>query len=162
VTRTKSLTIVLYTLVGVGVGWLLQTALAATGRALVEPQLTLAFTLAAIGVVVILFARPVRRAVRDRRTHRVDPFYATRVLVLAKASSIAGSLLSGLLIAVVAYLLSRGVIGGAGSVFASVAGVVGAVVFLVCGLVAENMCIVPPDDDDDHKGDENPVTVRHR
>ncbi|MEJ1230738.1 MAG: DUF3180 domain-containing protein [Galbitalea sp.] len=159
-TRTKPFVLVLLALVGAGIGWLLQTALAASGTAVVSPPLTLALTLAVIGVLVILFALPVRRAVRHRERHRVDPFYATRVVVLAKASSIAGSLLFGATVSIVGYLLTRSVIAGVGSIFTSGVAVLGSVVLLVCGLVAENMCSIPPDDND--KGEKDPAPVRPR
>ena len=57
----------------------------------------LGITLAFIGVAVVLMARPVRRHARDGagRQRRVDPLYATRVVVLAKASSICGALFGG-------------------------------------------------------------------
>jgi hypothetical protein len=98
--------------------------------------------------------------VRDRENHTVDPFYATRVVVLAKASSIAASLLFGATVAIVVYLLTRSVVAGVGSIFASGAAVVGSVVLLICGLVAENWCSIPPDDKD--KGDKSPATTRPR
>jgi hypothetical protein len=157
VTRTHPTTLVLFAVVGAAAGWLLEIALVANGAAVAVPPLTLALALAVIGVLVIVSAVPVRRAVRDRGTHRIDPFYATRVVVLAKASSIAGSLLAGAILAIVVFLLTRSVV-GVGSVVTGVTAMVGAVVLLVGGLVAERMCSVPPDDGE--KGEENPVTAR--
>jgi hypothetical protein len=153
VKRTRPFFLVLFAIVGVGAGLLLEVILASTGAAVASAPFTLALSLAVIGVLVIVFAVPVRRAVRDRENHRVDPFYATRVVILAKASSIAGSLLFGATSAIVGYLLTRTVIAAVGSIFTSGAAVVGSVVLLVCGLVAENMCSLPPDDED--KGEKN-------
>jgi hypothetical protein len=162
VKRTRPFALVLYALVGAGAGWLLQTVLTAVGSAVLSPPFTLAFTLAVIGVIVLVFALPVRRAVRDRENHRVDPFYATRVVVLAKASSIAGSLLFGAALAIVVYLLTRSVVAGVGSIFTSAAAMVGSAVLLICGLVAENMCSLPPDDEGKDKGEKNTAPVRPR
>jgi hypothetical protein len=153
VKRTRPFVLVLFAVIGAGAGLLLQVILASTGAAVASAPFTLALSLAVIGVLVIVFAVPVRRAVRDREKHRVDPFYATRVVILAKASSIAGSLLFGATTAIVGYLLTRTVIAAVGSIFTSGAAVVGSVVLLVCGLVAENMCSLPPDDED--KGEKN-------
>jgi uncharacterized membrane protein YbhN (UPF0104 family) len=111
-----------------------------------------------IGIIVVFMAVPVRRAVRDRLNHHVDPFYATRVLVLSKASSITGSLVVGVGIAILVYLLTRSVVAGSGSIFTAGAAIVGAIVLVVGGLVAEYMCSIPPQDED--KGDENPATTR--
>jgi hypothetical protein len=160
VKRTRPFIPVLLAIVGGGIGWLLQIILAASGAAAATPPFTFGLSLAVIGVLVVIFAVPVRRAVRDRDNHRVDPFYATRVVVLAKASSIAGSLLFGASVAIAGYLLSRPVVAAVGSLFTSGAAVLGAVVLLVCGLIAENMCSIPPDDED--KGDKRPASAKPR
>jgi hypothetical protein len=148
VKRTRPFVLVLFAVIGAGAGLLLQVILASTGGAAASAPFTLALSLAVIGVLVVVFAVPVRRAVRDRENHHVDPFYATRVVILAKASSIAGSLLFGATSAIVGYLLTRTVVAAVGSIFTSGAAVIGSIVLLVCGLVAENMCSLPPDDED--------------
>ena len=158
--RTRPLVLVLFAVVGAGAGLLLQVILASAGTAVPSAPFTLALSLAVIGVLVVVFAVPVRRSVRDRKKHQVDPFYATRVVILAKASSIAGSLLFGATSAIVGYLLTRTVIAAVGSIFTSGAAVVGSVVLLVCGLVAENMCSLPPDDED--KGEKHLASERPR
>jgi len=160
VKRTRPVVLVLLAVVGGGVGWLLQLILAAAGVAAATPPFTFGLSLAVIGVLVVVFAVPVRRAARDRDNHPVDPFYATRVVVLAKASSIASSLLFGASVAIAGYLLSRPVVAAVGSIFTSGAAVVGSVVLLVCGLVAESMCSIPPDDED--KDDKRPASARPR
>jgi len=161
VKRTRPIVLALLAIVGGGVGWLLQIVLAASGSAAATPPFTFGLSLTVIGVLVVVFAVPVRRAARDRDNHRIDPFYATRVVVLAKASSIAGSLLFGASVTIAAYLLSRPVVAAVGSIFTSGAAVIGSVVLLVCGLVAENMCSIPPDDDED-KDDKRPASARPR
>lgn len=159
--RTRPLPLVIYAIVAAILGWFAQSALTAAGAAVITPPFALAIMLALIGLVVVAFALPVRRAVRDRENHRVDPFYATRVVVLAKASSIAGSLLFGATLAIVTYLVTRAVVAEVGSIFTSGAAVVGAIILLVCGLVAENMCSIPPEDK--NKGEKNdPATTRPR
>jgi hypothetical protein len=160
VKRTRPFFLVLLAVVGAGAGILLQVILASRGAAAASAPVTLALSLAVIGVLVVVFAVPVRRAVRDRDKHKVDPFYASRVVVLAKASSIAGSLLFGATAAIVGYLLTRAVIAAVGSIFTSGAAVVGSIILLVCGLVAENMCILPPDDED--KGEKTLARERPR
>lgn len=146
--RTRPFVLVLLAAVGAGGGLLLQVILVSRGLAVVSAPFTLALSLAVIGGLVVVFARPVRRAVRYRDKHKVDPFYATRVVILAKASSIAGSILLGATAATVGYLLTRAVVAAVGSIFTSGAAVVGSIILLVCGLVAENMCTLPPDDED--------------
>jgi hypothetical protein len=157
-TRTRPTTLAIFAIFGAAAGWLLEIGLVAMGSPMFVPPLSLALSLGIIGVLVIGFALPVRRAVREREAARIDPFYASRVVVLAKASSLAGGLLAGAAVAVVVFLLTRSVIAGVGSILMAVAAVVGSIVLLVGGLVAEYMCSIPPDDGD--KGTDNPATTR--
>ena len=159
-TKTRPLVLVLYAVIGAAVGWLLEAVLDSNGFGVLVPPFSLAITVAVIGAFVVVLAIPVRRAVRERKTHRVDPFYATRVVVLAKASSIFGSLLLGAALGILVFVLTRTTITGVGSIFPSTAAVIGSIVLLVCGLVGENMCSIPPDDKND--GDDDPVTLRDR
>jgi hypothetical protein len=159
VTRTRPVLLLLYAIFGGALGWMLESALSAAGAPTAVPPITLALALALIGVLVVLFALPVRRAVRDRTRQRIDPFYATRVVILAKASSIAGSVIAGAAIGIVVFFLTRAVVAGVGSIVMSIAAAVGAVVLLSGGLIAEYMCSLPPDEPD--KGEENPVSAHH-
>ncbi len=147
-TRTKPLHLFMLAVLGTAVLWFVETALAATGRAVVIPPFTLAVALVLIGAIIVAMAWPVRRVARGDRTRRVDPFYATRVVMLAKASSLGGALLAGGGLGIIGYLLSRSVLPPVGSVTMAVAMTVGAVLLLVGGLVAEHWCIIPPEDDD--------------
>ena len=148
-TRTRSTTLIALLIAGAAVGWFAENALLMTGSALLIPPLTLGATLLIVGVVLLGLAWPIRQATRGRRPGRVDPFRATRVVLLAKASALAGALLAGITGGVLAFVLARPVLPGASSVGLAGAGTVGAVVLLVAGLVAEHWCTVPPDDDGD-------------
>ena len=153
--RTNIVTPVLLALIGgIGSGFL-EAVLAASGRPIVLPPFTLGLALLAIGVMVVVLALPIRRLTRGKASQPIDPFYSTRVLVLAKASALGGSLVAGFGAGVLVYLLSRSVVPGVGSVGQAVATLIGAAGLLVGGLIAENMCTIPPNDDDDDKG--NPV-----
>jgi hypothetical protein len=152
VTRTKPLNLVLLAALGAAITWFLETALAASGRPIIIPPFTLAVALTLIGVIIVVMALPVRRVSRGVPNARIDPFYATRVVMLAKASSLSGALLGGGGLGIAAYLLSRSVIPGVGSVTMAFATALGAILLLVAGLIAEHMCTIPPEDDDtDHR-----------
>jgi len=151
-TRTKPLHLVLLGFGGAVLGWLLETALAASGRAVIIPPVTLAIALTAIGALLVIMALPVRRVSRGVPGARVDPFYATRVVVLAKASSLTAALLAGGALGITISLLGRAVVPGVGSISMALATLVGAGLLLVGGLVAEYMCTIPPSDDDDPRG----------
>jgi hypothetical protein len=153
VTRTKPLHLLLLAVLSAATLWFVETALAASGRPVLIPPFTLAVALVLIGAIIAVMAWPVRRVARGDRTKRVDPFYATRVVMLAKASSLGGALLAGGGLGIVGYLLSRSVLPATGSVTMAVGTAVGAIILLVAGLVAEHWCTIPPDDDS-HKRDD--------
>jgi hypothetical protein len=142
--RTSVTALVLLALVGGVGGGLLETALAASGRPVVLPPITLALALLAIGIMVIVLALPI---------------YSTRVLVLAKASALSGSLITGFGVGVLVYLLTRSVVPGVASVGPAVATLVGAGCLLAGGLIAEHMCTIPPGKDDDGEQPNRTVKV---
>jgi hypothetical protein len=157
VNRTRPVSLVLFAAAGAALVWLLEIGLITAGRPAAVPPVTLALALGVIGILDLLLAIPIRRAVRDGQRGKIDPFYATRVAVLAKASSLAGSLVTGVGLSILLFLSTRSVL-AVGSVLMAVATLVGAVVLLVAGLIAEHLCSIPPDDDD--KVEDGPATVR--
>lgn len=151
--RTRVTTLVALAVAGAAVGALGELALVASGRPIVNLPITLAIALAVIGGIVVSLAVPILRMTRAASAPRVDPFYATRILMLAKACAVTGSLIVGVGLGVLAYLLTRSVV-GVGSVTQTVAAIAGAGVLLAGGLVAEHMCRVPPGDDENDPGKE--------
>jgi len=152
VNRTRPVPLVLFAAAGAAAVWLIEIALLSAGRPAAVPPTTLALALAVIGILDLALAIPIRRAVRDRTRTRIDPFYATRVAVLSKASSLAGALAVGVGVGILIFLLTRSVL-AVGSVLMAVATVVGAIVLLVAGLISEYLCSIPPDDDDQLEND---------
>ncbi|MGV8895251.1 MAG: DUF3180 family protein [Rhodoglobus sp.] len=152
--RTAPATLLLLAVLGGGMMWFVETALAASGRAVIIPPVTLGLALLLIGIIIVAMALPVRRVARGVARARIDPFYATRVLVLAKASSLGGAVLGGGGLGIVGYLVSRSVVGA--PVTMSVTATVGAILLLVAGLVAEHMCTIPPDDTKSDDGSPDP------
>ncbi|MFF1572563.1 DUF3180 domain-containing protein [Leifsonia sp. NPDC058292] len=150
--RTRITTILALAVGGAVVGFLLQLAFAGAGLAVFIPPVTLPITLIAIAVIVVAFAVPIRRATHPthgRTARRIDPFRAMRIVVLAKACSLAGALLTGAGVGILVYLLSRAVIPAAGTIGLAATATAGAAILLAAGLVAEFMCTLPPDDDED-------------
>lgn len=155
--RTRVTTLIALAVVGAAIGSLVELALQANGKPIIGLPITLAIALAVIGGIVVTLAIPIRRMTRATTAPRVDPFYATRIVMLAKASALTGSLIAGVGIGVLVYLLTRSVI-GVGSVTQAIATILGAGVLLAGGLLAERMCSVPPEDDDNDPG-KDPVKV---
>ena len=143
--RTSAATLIGFAVFGLTIGVLVQIALAQAGQPGIKPPLTLGLVLAVIGVLNIAIAWPVHKVAKGTAKAAVDPYYSTRVVVLAKSSSVSGALLAGAAVGFVVYLLTRSV-PAVGSIGFSVATLAGAVVLMVCGLVAEHMCKLPPDD----------------
>ncbi|TFD54410.1 DUF3180 domain-containing protein [Cryobacterium frigoriphilum] len=141
-------------LLGFVLGLLVEIAAAASGRAIIVPPVTLPLTLIVVGVVVVLLAWPIRQVTRGRGRRLVDPFRAMRVAVLAKASSLSGSLVAGAGAGIVAFILTRSVVPAVTSVWLAIATALGAGILLAGGLVAEKFCTLPPDDDESQPGGE--------
>ncbi|MDR6971688.1 DUF3180 domain-containing protein [Leifsonia shinshuensis] len=147
--RTGPASLIGLAVLGLAIGFLAELAAASMGAAIFIPPLTLPITLLAVAVIVVAFAVPIRRAVRGRSVRRIDPFQATRIVVLAKACSLSGALLVGAGVGVGAYLLTRDVLPGGNAILLTALATAGAVVLLVAGLVAELFCTLPPGDDDE-------------
>ena len=148
-TRTKPITLVVLAILGTIAGVLLQSLLAAMSQPKLRPEYTLAITLVLIGAAAVALAVPVRRATRGNPAHRVDPFYATRVVVLAKASALGGALLAGVGLGLVIELVLRSGAPGTDAYLRVISVLAGGIAVLVGGLVAEYLCTVPKDADDD-------------
>lgn len=146
-TRTKASLVIVLAVIGAIGGFLVQLALGAFGFQKLLPEFTLAITLVLIAIVVVALAVPIRRATRGPVRRRVDPFYATRVVVLAKACAAAGALLSGAAAGLLVELLVRPV-SASEALWRMLAMLVASVLVLIAGLIAETLCIVPPDDDE--------------
>ncbi|MBF4463147.1 MULTISPECIES: DUF3180 domain-containing protein [unclassified Rathayibacter] len=147
--RTRLSTLLGLGLAGAAAGFLLDLAIAAAGRPVLVPPLTVPVTLVVVAALVLGFAIPIHRATSGAVRRPIDPFRALRVVILAKASSHVGALLLGASGGILVYLLSRA-IPALGSVWQDVATIVGSLLLMVAGLVAEHLCTIPPSDDDDH------------
>lgn len=158
-TRTRPTVLVLLAVLGGAGAWFLEVWQVTTGNPAVVPPATFAIVLGLLGVIIVLYAIPVWRVASGRTKKRVDPFYATRVVLLAKACSLTGALAGGAALGVLVFLLSRSVIPGVESVSLAIVTSVGGVVLLAGGLIAEKMCTLPPDDGEK---DEHPTTVAPR
>lgn len=109
-------------------------------------------TLGVLGVAELVGGHLLRGRIERRRgAPPVDPLLAARAVLLAKASSVAGSVVAGLWVGVLTYTLPQ-----AGAVTAAAADSVTAGIGLVCALVLvgaglwlEHCCRTPDDPDRD-------------
>lgn len=147
--RTRPSVLIILAVLGVAVGWLLETALAAMGQPIIVPPATLSVALVGIGAIVLAVGWPIRQVVRGIRKGPIDPFRAMRILVLAKASSLSGALIGGWAAGVLLYLASRPVLPPDTALLLVGSSAVAAVLLLSSGLVVEHWCRIPPSKDDE-------------
>jgi protein-S-isoprenylcysteine O-methyltransferase Ste14 len=85
--------------------------------------------------------------VRPVKGRRIDPIAAVTIVQLAKASAVAGTILFGATVGLLAFSTSRPVV--VDSIIPSnIGGVIASLVLVVAALVAEWWCVLPPQDPD--------------
>jgi hypothetical protein len=144
----------IWTLLGWGIsattaGYLLPKLIVANGGSVPVTPINVIITLLVIAVVLILFAIPVfkyNRALKKSTgtpVKRVNPFYAVRLVVLAKANAIAAVIFAGWHIGLVWLQATAPVITAA--IWQNVAGLIGSLAMLVAGVVVEKACRIKDD-----------------
>ena len=131
---------------GAAVGWLGQLGLTETGSPTITPPVTLVVALFGIAAILLGLGWPIRQLVRGKRTRPVDPFFAMRVLVFAKATTLTGALLTGAAAGLVLYGLTRTLTPVVPALWYDLSTLAGALAMLVAGLVVETWCRIPPED----------------
>lgn len=157
--RTAAWTFVSIGFGGLVVGWLIELLLVTVGRAVVVPPYPLAGALVVLAVAVVAVAVPVRRVAKGEPGARVDPFYATRVLVLAKSAGIAAAGLAGLFGGALVFISTRPVVVD-DLMWKAIAGLAASAALLVAGIVAEGMCRIPPRDEEERDASERRGGIR--
>ena len=147
--------VVLVTVFGVTVlSFLAVRLLVANGWAVPASPTNLLVTLAAIAVILLALTIPIWRYkasltqyTKGPRPKRVDPFYAVRVLLLAKASAITGSGFVGWHLGAMIAQLSLPVSFTA-ALLQNSFGLVSSVVLTVAAIAAEQICRLPDEPKD--------------
>jgi hypothetical protein len=152
VKRTGATILIVAVLSGLVVGFLVDAVLTSTGRPTFVPAASLPTILVLLGGIVVAFAVPIFRASRGRSGRRIDPFRALRIAMLAKASSLVGAAATGFAVGLLAFVFTRPFTPSLGSLGSIIATAVCGAVLVVAGLVAEQLCTIRKDDDDEHPG----------
>ena len=132
---------------GFGVGFGLDWALVSRGGTAIPVPWTLSVSLVLIGIAVVALGTRVRRAVHPERSRRIDPIAAVTILQLAKASATGGALMVGATAGLLAFVSTRPVVIDT-VIPSNIGGVVAAIILVILALVAEWMCVLPPQDPD--------------
>jgi hypothetical protein len=131
------------------VSYLAEALLVSQGEPQFIPPITLGVALFFIGVIIPVMAWPIRKTTRAKddspKSAPVDPFYATRVLLLAKAGALTGAVLAGVGLGIVVFVVTRVVLASTPLVLTLIS-VIGGVVLSVGGVIAERWCQIPPTD----------------
>lgn len=153
--RTGAGVLIVATALGAAAGFVVNQLLTASGRPTFTPAVTLPILLVLLGAIVVALALPIRRATRGSGS-TVNPFRAVRVAMLAKASSIVGAAIGGLALGLLAFLATRPVTPSLGSMATVIATAVCGALLVVAALVAEHLCTIRKDDDDEQPGGDDP------
>jgi hypothetical protein len=151
---TKLRFLFLLALISSVAGYFIAAFLVGRGFQVPVSAVNLILTLGAIGVVLLGLAIPIwryRSALKQqsgKRPKRVDPFYAVRVLLLAKASAIAGSLFAGWHLGVVGFQLLSPVVVQV-LVLQNALGFFASFALVASAFVTEQICRLPNDDTPD-------------
>jgi len=133
------------------VSYLAEALLVRLGEPQFIPPITLGVALSFIGVIIPVMAWPIRKLTKAKdsvtRPAAVDPFYATRVLLLAKAGSLTGAVLAGVGSGIAVFVLTRTALAPTPLVLTLIS-VIGGVVLSVGSVLAERWCQIPPTDAD--------------
>lgn len=147
--------------ISVGVGFLLDQVLTAMGQPTFTPLVSLPVLLVGLGVVVIALAVPIYRRSRGHSALPINPFRALRIAVLARASAMLGAVGTGFGGGLIIFVLTRPVPPPLGSWSTQLATVVAGIVLVAAGLIAEHLCTIRKDDDDEQPGGTDPGVGAH-
>ena len=150
---TKIMTLVGWAVSATTAGYLLPKLLVNSGGAIPISPWNIIITLPLIGIVLIVVAIPMfkyRKALISRakdaakpRPMPMNPFFAVRLVLLAKAISISGAIFSGWHLGVVWLQLTSPVVPS--STLQNVLGLIGALLMTICAIIVERICRIPDD-----------------
>jgi hypothetical protein len=165
---TKVLTLLGWVVPAATAGYLLSKVVTTNGGQVPITPVNLIVTFAAISVILVSFAVPMlryRRALAEQlknaanpRPKRLNPFYAVRLLILAKATAITGAIFTGWHLGVIWMQLSSPVT--TDSIWQNVGALITSIVMVVVGMIVERICRIKDDGADQTSGSNaaNPIS----
>lgn len=145
---TKIMTLIGWLVPATTAGYLLPKILVSGGGAIPISPLNIIVTLPLIGIILLLMAIPMfkyRKAnqlrIKDSSKPRpmpLNPFYAVRLVVLAKAIAVSGAIFSGWHLGVVWLQLTSPVVPS--STLQNGFALLGSIVMTVCAVIVERIC----------------------
>jgi Protein of unknown function (DUF3180) len=149
--QTRVLTLLGWAVSAVTAGYLLPKFIVAGGGQTPQAGINIILTLPIIGALLIAFAIPmiryraglarVAKQANAPRPKRINPFYAVRLVTLAKAIAISGAIFFGWYLGVVWLQATAPVITDA--IWPNVAAALGALFMTATAVVVERICRIP-------------------
>jgi lysylphosphatidylglycerol synthetase-like protein (DUF2156 family) len=148
---TRAAPLVLAALLAAAVAWLLVTT---SYNAIPPLPWSPTAVLSGLGVLEGYMALNTRARI-ERRPGRepVDPIAVARFAVLAKASSLVGSIFGGFFAGLVSWLVFQSTDAAHRDLGPAIGGLVGAIILVIAALLLERACRVPKRDDEDENRD---------
>ncbi|MGO1539370.1 MAG: DUF3180 domain-containing protein [Leucobacter sp.] len=151
VDRTSPLTIAAFAAVGLAIGLVVQFFRSSRGMAPLVPPTSLPITLVVLAAAILTLGLVLRHKLTRDTGGNINPFIAVQILAAARASQFAGAVFGGFGAGLILSLVGRSVPAPT-PIWAPMVFVIGAgVVLLICGIVTERLCRIPPDDGSDEE-----------
>lgn len=144
--------------ISAGVGILVQLWLTSRGQSPFVPPYSMSVMLAGLAALLIVMALRLRKQIA-RGTGAVNPFQAVRLLATSRAGQIVGVIFFGFATGLLVALVGRSVPAPAATWVPMLVTSLSGLALLVCGIIAERLCRVPPGEDDastNETGNEDP------
>jgi hypothetical protein len=150
---TKILSLLAGILISATVTFVIVKAVIANGGSVPVAPRNLLISIPSIAIIELLAAIPIFRYRRElskfattgKRPKRIDPFYAVRILALAKATAISGSLFAGFALSLVILQATLPVIPD--SIWLNAIALVESILLIVIAIIIERACKLPEDSD---------------
>jgi hypothetical protein len=150
---TKILSLLAGILISATVTFVIVKAVIANGGSVPVAPKNLLISIPSIAIIELLAAIPIFRyrrelskfATNGKRPKRIDPFYAVRILALAKATAISGSLFAGFALSLVILQATLPVIPD--SIWLNAIALVESILLIVIAIIIERACKLPEDSD---------------
>ncbi|MFZ4504908.1 MAG: DUF3180 domain-containing protein [Microbacteriaceae bacterium] len=130
---------------GFALGFGLDWVFVATGRPSLPVPWSLTVSLVLVGAVVVALGARVNWATKPKPGRRINPVTAVQILTLAQSAALSGAVVFGAIGGIIAFTVTRPVL-AEDALPSATAGLIASIVLVVCALIAEWLCRVPPTD----------------
>lgn len=155
--RIHPLTLVAIAAVGAALGYILEFWFSSKGRPPLVPPYSMSIALLLLAGLLLILGLRLRRHTA-KGTGAVNPFQAVRLLATSRAGEIVGTLFFGFGAGMLLSLVGRSVPAPVATWLPMLVTAVAGGILLICALIAEHFCKVPPGQDGDAVGDTDAAT----